>query len=325
MKRMFAGALVVAALGAMGCAGAKAAGPEAEASGVAKRSVGSVDDVRESLKAADEAMSDAAAKGGAARAFADFAAEDAVLLVDGTYAPKGREAIRAWLTANPPVAEGSLRWTPVRWDVSADGTLGYTLGNVSVESGGTSVRPVGRYITTWKRQSDGAWRVAVAVRNADKAAMTPPAGFAPSSAQPAAAPRTLTPAQVLEEAKAADSAFSAMSVKEGMGKAFAAYAAEDAVLPLGSAGLFGQAAITKAYAPFTLDKIDLRWEPVLGDAAGSGDLAYTVGRAITTGKNAQGQDEVEYVKYLTVWRRQADGQWRYVADGGNASPGPQGP
>jgi ketosteroid isomerase-like protein len=312
MKRMFAGALVVVALGVMGCAGAKAAGPE-------------VADVRESLRAADLAMSDVAAKAGVARALADFSAKDAVLLVDGTYASKGREAIRAWLTANPPVTEGTPRWTPVRWDVSADGTLGYTLGNVSVESGGTSVRPVGRYLTTWKRQPDGTWRVAVAVRNVHKTPLMPPAGFAPSSVLPSAAPRRLTPAQVLEEAKAADSAFSAMSVKEGMGRAFAAWAAEDAVLPMGSAGLFGRAAIIQAYAPFTLEKIDLRWEPVVGDAAGSGDLAYTVGRAVATGKNAQGQDDVEYVKYLTVWRRQADGQWRYVTDAGNASPGPRGP
>ncbi|MBZ4330370.1 MULTISPECIES: DUF4440 domain-containing protein [unclassified Corallococcus] len=321
MKRMFAGALVVAALGTLGCGGAKASGPGAEA--VAARQ--SLEDQRAGLRAADQAMSDAAEKAGSAQAFADFVADDAVLLVDGAYAQKGKEAIRAWLAAHPLEAEGKVRWAPVRWDVSADGTLGYAVGNVSVESGGTSVRPTARYITAWKRQPDGQWRVAVAVLNAAKAPMTPPAGFPPSSTQPAPEPRALAPAKVLEEAKAADSAFSAMSITEGMGKAFTAWAAEDAVMPQGTAGIFGHDAIAKAYAPFTLEAIDLRWEPVLGDAAGSGDLAYTVGRAIATGKDAKGQPEVDHVKYLTVWRRQADGQWRYVTDGGNSSPGPQGP
>ncbi|RKH47381.1 DUF4440 domain-containing protein [Corallococcus sp. AB050B] len=324
MKRMFAGALVVAALGTLGCGGAKATGPGAEAAGTGTARQ-SLEDSRASLRAAEQAMSDAAEKSGSAQAFADFVADDAVLLVDGEYAQKGKEAIRAWLAAHPLEAEGKVRWTPVRWDVSADGTLGYSLGNASVESGGTSVRPSGRYITAWKRQPDGQWRVVVAVRNAAKTPMTPPAGFTPSSTLPLPEPRALVPAQVLEEAKAADRAFSAQSTAEGMGKAFTAWAAEDAVLPQGSAGIFGHDAVAKAYAPFTLDKIDLRWEPVLGDAAGSGDLAYTVGRAIATGKNEQGQPEVDHVKYLTVWRRQADGQWRYVADGGNSSPGPQGP
>ncbi|MBN8233462.1 DUF4440 domain-containing protein [Corallococcus macrosporus] len=323
MKRMFAGALVVAALGTLGCGGAKASGPGAEAGAATARQ--SLEDLRGGLRAAEQALADAAEKAGSAQAYADFAAEDAVLLVDGAYAQKGREALRAWLAAHPLEAEGKVRLAPVRWDVSADGTLGYSLGNVSVESGGTSVRPVGRYITAWKRQPDGQWRVVAAVHNASKAALTPPAGFTPSSTLPAPEPRALAPAQVLEEAKAADRAFAAQSVAEGMGKAFIAYAAEDVVMPLGAAGIFGHDAVAKAYAPFTPDKIDLRWEPVLGDAAGSGDLAYTVGRAVATGKNEQGQPEVDHVKYLTIWRRQADGQWRYVTDGGNSSPGPQGP
>ncbi|RYZ43124.1 MAG: DUF4440 domain-containing protein [Myxococcaceae bacterium] len=323
MKRMFAGVFVVASLGAMGCGGAKAHGPGAEAgSGTARQSV---EDARAGLRAADQAMSDAASQTGSAQAFADFVAEDAVLLVDGTYAPRGREAIRAWFAAHPLEQEGRVKWAPVRWDVSADGTLGYSVGNVSVESGNTSVRPAGRYIAAWKRQPGGPWRAVAVVQNAAKTPMTPPAGFTPSHVLPAAAPRTVAPAVALEEAKAADSAFSSMSVKEGMGKAFAAYAAPDAVLLVGGSGVFGHDTIARAYAPFTLEAIDLRWEPVLGDAAASGDLAYTVGRAVSTGKGADGAPEIDHVKYLTVWRRQADGQWRYVTDGGNASPGPKGP
>ncbi|RKH17718.1 DUF4440 domain-containing protein [Corallococcus praedator] len=323
MNRMFAGALVTASLGAMGCSGAGGAGAGVDA---ASRSASlSVSDARSGLRAADQAMSDASAKAGSAQGFAEFLADDAVMLVEGSYALKGREAIRAWLATHPLEEGGTVHWEPVRWDVSADGTLGYSVGTSTVDADGATAKAMGRYISTWRRQPDGQWRVAVTVRNAAKTPMTPPAGFSTSHTLPAAAPRTVPKDVVLAEAKAADTAFSAMSVQEGMGKAFGAYAAEDAVLLGGAAGLFGQDTIAKAYAPFTLDQIDLRWEPVLGDAAASGDLAYTVGRAVSSGKDAQGKPEIEHVKYLTVWRRQADGQWRYVTDGGNSSPGPQGP
>ncbi|WP_223645383.1 DUF4440 domain-containing protein [Corallococcus sp. EGB] len=282
-------------------------------------------DARARLRQAEQAMSEASAKAGSATGFADFLAEDAVLLVEGEYALKGRQAIQTWLTAHPPEQDGTPRWESVRWDVSADGTLGYSVGTVTVDAEGAPRKVVGRYICAWRQQADGQWRVAATVRNAAKAPMTPPEGFSAANTEPGAAARTLSKDAVLEEAKAADRAFSAQSVREGMGKAFTACAARDAVMLMGDAGLYGQDAIARAYAPFTLEQTDLRWEPVLGDAAASGDLAYTVGRAISTGRDAQGQPRKDFVKYLTVWRRQADGQWRYVTDGGNSSPGPQGP
>jgi ketosteroid isomerase-like protein len=54
---------------------------------------------------------------------------------------------------------------------------------------------------------------------------------------------------------------------------------------------------------------------VAAQIAPSGDLGCTVGEAqIATLKR--------YSKYLTIWRRQADGSWKFVADGGNARPAP---
>jgi ketosteroid isomerase-like protein len=31
---------------------------------------------------------------------------------------------------------------------------------------------------------------------------------------------------------------------------------------------------------------------------------------------------VSYGKYITVWHRDAGGDWKVIADGGNTSPGP---
>lgn len=46
----------------------------------------------------------------------------------------------------------------------------------------------------------------------------------------------------------------------------------------------------------------------------SGDLAYDVGRYSMMVPDAKGVRRLDRGKYLTVWRRQSDGQWRIAAD-----------
>ena len=76
----------------------------------------------------------------------------------------------------------------------------------------------------------------------------------------------------------------------------------------------GRDAIAGAFAGFPADAV-LEWAPVAAEIAASGDLGCTVGRASVTALHS-------YSKYLTIWKRQADGSWKFVADGGNARPGP---
>jgi len=61
----------------------------------------------------------------------------------------------------------------------------------------------------------------------------------------------------------------------------------------------------------------LAWAPLLGRAAASGDLGYTVGTAEhrVTGKPSS------FTSTSRIWVRQADGSWRFVLDGGNPRPG----
>lgn len=56
----------------------------------------------------------------------------------------------------------------------------------------------------------------------------------------------------------------------------------------------------------------LAWHPVLADASQSGDLGYTTG-PWTSYQNNQPQTAGEYV---TVWRKQPDGTWKFVVDMG---------
>ena len=94
------------------------------------------------------------------------------------------------------------------------------------------------------------------------------------------------------------------------------FAAEDAVTigPPGAPMTHGRDAIGASFAEFPADAV-LEWAPVWGEVAGSGDLGCTVGEATITARQS-------YSKYLTIWKRQAGGAWKFVADGGNARPAP---
>jgi ketosteroid isomerase-like protein len=59
---------------------------------------------------------------------------------------------------------------------------------------------------------------------------------------------------------------------------------------------------------------------VEGEASKAGDLGFTVGNAVFTSVREDGAPVVRHSKYLTVWKRQRDGTWRFVVDGGNTRP-----
>ena len=62
------------------------------------------------------------------------------------------------------------------------------------------------------------------------------------------------------------------------------------------------------------------WGPIdgLARASRSGDLGFTIGEARIAATPA----EVSYSKYLTIWRRETNGAYRFVFDIGSDRPAP---
>jgi len=56
----------------------------------------------------------------------------------------------------------------------------------------------------------------------------------------------------------------------------------------------------------------IRWRPLRADVADSGDLGYTWGVA-ESGATKEGPFK-PYGIYVTIWRRQPDGKWKFVYD-----------
>ncbi len=108
-------------------------------------------------------------KGGAA--FADWFAGDGVALNNGQAPLIGKVAIAK--SANWSPRDYQLTWTPTDAMMGPSGDMGYTWGHYegrSKDSNGNPVLTGGRYITMWRKQADGSWKVVL-----DAGANDPPA------------------------------------------------------------------------------------------------------------------------------------------------------
>lgn len=64
----------------------------------------------------------------------------------------------------------------------------------------------------------------------------------------------------------------------------------------------------------SLPGYSLRFTPVYAEVGGAADLGYTIGTYHMTVPNADGEVVAIDGKYLTVWRRDADGVWKMAVD-----------
>ena len=113
--------------------------------------------------------------------FLSYFAPDAVVLGPHLPAFTGTDAIREWATTSFSFPGFAVTWTTTAVEVAASGDMGYTLGNFTfhVEMDGTPLDDHGKYVTNWKKQADGSWKVVVDAFNSDIEMMPAPAGAAP--------------------------------------------------------------------------------------------------------------------------------------------------
>lgn len=94
------------------------------------------------------------------KAFAEWFAEDGVALGNGAAPLVGRVAIAKSANWDPKVYQ--LTWTPTDATMGPSGDIGYTWGHFeghSKDANGNPVTTSGRYITIWRKQPDGSWKV----------------------------------------------------------------------------------------------------------------------------------------------------------------------
>jgi ketosteroid isomerase-like protein len=272
---------------------------------------------RERLLAADRGYAAGAAGLTYAAAIDGMMAEDGQVLISFLSIVQGRANVQAAL-ATSPLGGASANWNPVRVDVSSDGRQGYTFGYITLQLG-TRVIP-GKYAAYWERREHGAWKLAAYARAGSLPGPVPsevPPGFeSPTYRHYREFARTDAATQ-RQRLMRVDLEFSA-AASRGVGAAFQRFAASDAgKLDAPPEILWGREAIRASFDGFTGS---LSWAPTDGGVARTNDLGFTVGYARLDDVDAQGQPVTQWLKYLTIWKRQRNGEWRYVTDGGNAAP-----
>lgn len=101
---------------------------------------------------------------------ASFCGADAAILVPNAPAAEGKDAIHKWFqdTFNTPGFK--LAWHATNAEAAKSGDLGYSTGKYELsytDSSGKQVTDHGKYVTVWKKQPDGRWKVVRDIFNSD--------------------------------------------------------------------------------------------------------------------------------------------------------------
>ena len=272
---------------------------------------------RESLRAADIAHGEAAAAGW--DGFLSYLADDVTFLLPRTPIVVGKAATAALLAAPPApfLPETRFSFQPSFVDVSVDGIVGYTFGNIDVSDWALPDLD-GQYIAFWRRQDDGRWLVEAWSFSAGGPFTGPPPSF-PNPLNNGHGPFTPVDESAGESSLlAVDAAFAQASLEVGQARAFYLYADQHAIMLSGGDPDFmiGREAIYDWRASFPSDFV-LSWTPVAAGVGPLGDLGWTVGNFV--GTDALG---TRYGKYLTIWRKSPNGDWKFVQDAGSSAPPP---
>jgi ketosteroid isomerase-like protein len=236
-------------------------------------------------------------------AFLDFFADDAIALTPQVASAKDR--IRKQPVT--PFSEFELVWEPRTGDVASSSDLGWLTGpSRSINHTSKDKKPgYGCYLSVWRKQPDGRWRVFI-----DVGADAPePVPFAPGFTRIAFGNRyagkegkDLAGKSLIE----ADGNLNAQIAAQGAAPAFGERltAASRLHVP-GTVPIIGRDAITT-----WLDEnaTGATAQHGAGEASAAGDFAYSYGTyEITAPKRQVGA-------YVRLWSRDASGRWWLMVD-----------
>ena len=120
---------------------------------------------------------------------------------------------------------------------------------------------------------------------------------------------------------AVDRDFARLSLEIGAHESFLAYIDDSCVLLRPNRQpVIGRKKIEEMYSkPDT--SFTLKWEPMFAEIAESGDLGYTYGIYTVEMDSPEGNSVTRDGTYVTIWRKDANGNWKFVLDTGNQGLG----
>lgn len=133
---------------------------------------------------------------------------------------------------------------------------------------------------------------------------------------PLLSPAAVDKEKVKKEVAAMEDAFCAMASEQGLLAAFTHFAAPDvAFIDTDPRKFRGLEAVRERMGP-DQPGVKLTWAASFTDVSDDGTLAYNYGRYESHRPGPDGKEVVRGGWFLTIWKRQPDGSWRYVMDNG---------
>ena len=115
--------------------------------------------------------------------------------------------------------------------------------------------------------------------------------------------------------KALDAEWSKAAGSKNVDKTVSYYAGDAIVMPSNSPALTSKEAIRAMWQGMLgAPNFSGGWTATKVEVARSGDLAYVTGTYEISQADASGKPVTDKGKYLEVWKKQADGSWKCVAD-----------
>lgn len=104
------------------------------------------------------------------------------------------------------------------------------------------------------------------------------------------------------------------------------YATDAIVLPPNAASATTNSSVRKTWQDLMESPgLAIGWKPTRVQVAASGDMAWVSGAYEVTTNDASGKAVNDHGKYLEVWKKQADGNWKCAADMWNSDLPPSAP
>ncbi|MDB6094375.1 MAG: hypothetical protein JWM32_1937 [Verrucomicrobia bacterium] len=142
----------------------------------------------------------------------------------------------------------------------------------------------------------------------------------------AVTPAALTAAPSKEKLKAEiaamEDAFCAMAQEKGVRAAFEYFAAPDVAFIDTDPRKYRGIEAVRARMGEDVPGATLKWSASFTDVSDDGTLGYNYGRFESRRTAADGKATVHTGWFLTIWKRQPDGSWKYVMDNGAADRPP---
>jgi len=258
----------------------------------------------ESLVQAERAFSDLSLKSGVRDAFLANLADDGIVF--RPTAVNGKQ----WFQNNPAPA-GQLTWQPEFADISNSADLGYTTGPFRYQrvNNGEQVVAAGYYVTIWKKQSSGQWKVALDTGiNCDAQQRRP---------LPEVLNFTISVVDDVEKPKSAKDIRSALEALTAVERKFPTTSRDYTKVFAVDARLYRDDNLPYTFPDQIRKALEDRagtfvWK--LGDVgiSNSVDLGYAYG--VVEFKPADASKPSKTYNYLRIWKREARSDWKVVLD-----------